>query len=357
MKMVKKVFAVAIAIVMALSVLGVCASALGTANGDEYMTVNVTTNKSTYSPSETVIVTVSIKNNYNATCFRFPILFDSSVYEMPTLINLTTYNSCNTKGTIASNTSNNGQFIPSNYSSDSFGCVLVQWTASVTGGTVGAINSPDGETAFSFELKTKSAAAGKTGTILIPAESDLFYYQAIQDTTDATTLYYMDSSSCTMTFTPANASVVGESVALVPNSANNSQAVIDEDTGVVSGLGVNMGSAEDVRYYLAATGGATIRVTPTDLGYGTGSTVSLVVDGQVVKSYQILVYGDVDGSAGIDGYDTSIVLNVNLGSSSLEDAAFAAADLTGDGSVDGFDLSVFLNVVSGVVEIDQANPF
>jgi len=357
MKMVKKVLAVAIAVVMAVSVLGVCASALGTANGDEYMTVSVTTNKATYSPSETVTVTVSIKNNYNATCFRFPILFDSSVYEMPTLINLTTYNSCNTKGTISSNTANDGQFIPSNYSSDSFGCVLVQWTASVTGGTVGAINSPDGETAFSFELKTKASAAGKTGTILIPAESDLFYYQAIQDPTNATTFYYMDSSSCTMTFTPANASVVGESVALVPNSANNSRAVINEETGIVSGLGVNMGSAEDVRYYLAATGGATIRVTPTDLGYGTGSIVSLIVDGEAVKTYKILVYGDVDGSAGIDSYDTSIVLTVNLGSETLEDVAFAAADLTGDGSVDGFDISIFLSVVGGVVEIDQVNPF
>ena len=160
-----------------------------------------------------------------------------------------------------------------------------------------------------------------------------------------------------MTFTPANASVVGESVALVPNSANNSRAVINEETGIVSGLGVNMGSAEDVRYYLAATGGATIRVTPTDLGYGTGSIVSLIVDGEAVKTYKILVYGDVDGSAGIDSYDTSIVLTVNLGSETLEDVAFAAADLTGDGSVDGFDISIFLSVVGGVVEIDQVNPF
>jgi hypothetical protein len=236
MKIVKKILAICIAIVLSVSVFSICASAAGTATGNEAMTVTVTTDKQTYSPSDTVTVSITVSCNYNATCLRFPVMYDASVYEMPTLINLTAYNTCKSSGTMSSNIKNDGTFIPSNYTAANFGCVLIQWTATVTGGTVGCLNNSTGELCFTFQLKAKASAAGKTGSIFIPPESDLFYYQAIQTPTDATTFYYMNKTTDTLTFVAANASVVGEEVKLIPNATNSSKAVVDDTKLYVYGL-------------------------------------------------------------------------------------------------------------------------
>lgn len=358
MKISKRILAVLLAVTLACSLFAISASAAGTPTGTEAMTVTITTDNETYEAETAVQVRVTIACNYNVPSFRFPILFDSTVYELPTIIGLTGYNTCASSGTISSNTTDTAQYIPEAYDSSAFGCVLVQWTASAANGEVGHINNEAGELAFTFELKTKSSAVGKTGTIFIPEESDLFYYQAIENPADANTFYYLDSTTCAMTFVPANAMVVGEQVALVPNEDYGTPATIDEENRFVYGFSLGIGSNADIKEYVKATGDAVIRSTPNDIGYGTGTDINLQIDAVTVKSYEVIIFGDIDGDAYSDTTDLGYVLSYASASSTCTDpVVIYAGDLTGDGIVDATDLSYYLAVASATTVIDQSNPY
>ncbi len=362
MKISKRILAILLAVTLACSLFAISASAKGTPTGTEAMTVTITTDNETYEAETAVQVRVTISCNYNVPSFRFPILFDSSVYEVPTIIGLVGYNTCASSGTINSNTSDTEQFIPEAYDPSAFGCILVQWTASVSNGEVGHINNEEGELAFTFELRTKSSAVGKTGTIFIPEESDLFYYQAIENPADATSFYYLDASTCSMTFVPANAMVVGEQVSLIPNEDYGTPAVIDEENRRIYGLPLGLSSNAEIKEYVKATGKAVIRSKPTTIndegGYGTGATVTLNIDAVPVKSYTIIIFGDVNGDAYSDGYDLPFIVSYVAASEVCDDPTIIyAGDLTNDGMVDGLDFPIYLSIVGAATVIDQRNPY
>lgn len=362
MKISKKIFAILLAVILAFSVMAVGASAAGTATGDEWMTVTITTDKGadTYETEETVTVTVSIACNYNVPTFRFPILYDKTVMETPTLIGLAAENTCASAGTIGSNKFTDGSYVPENYDADQYGVVLVQWVGSVQNGTVGCINNSEGEVAFSFKLKTLASASGKTGTIFIPAESDALYYQAMEDTTIATSIYYMDAESCTMTFNPANVSVAAADVALIPNEAYSSNAVVDEENLVVYGFNKGIASAAEVKTFVAATGNATIRVAAADSGYGTGSKIELQVGGETVKTYTMIIFGDADGDADITSNDLSLLAAYYGGGAVVPNTAILLAldiGIPQDADLNATDLAREATVYGGSVVLDQANPY
>ena len=359
MKISKKILAVLLAVTLALSLFAVSASAAGTATGTEAMTVTITTDNETYEADSAVQVRVTIACNYNVPSFRFPIMFDSEVYELPTIIGLKAQGTCAAKGTINENHTNGGaDFIPEAYDSSAFGCVLVQWTATVANGEVGYLNNEEGELAFTFELKTKKSAIGKTGTIFIPAESDLFYYQAIENPADATSFYYLNAETCPMTFVEANAMVVGQQVGLVPNEDYGTPAVIDEENRRVYGFGLGIASNAEIKEYVKATGGAVIRSTSTDLGYGTGTKINLAIDGVNVKSYDLIIFGDVDGDAMSDNNDLPQILLYSSSAAVCSDPVITfAGDLTNDGVVDFSDLPIYLAIASASTVIDQTNPY
>ena len=358
MKISKKILTILLAVTLALSVFAVSASAAGTPTGTEAMTVTITTDNETYEAEATVQVRVTISSNYNVPSFRFPIMFDAEVYELPVIIGLKSYNTCAEAGTVNYNTADTAQFIPEAYDPSAFGCVLFQWTASVVNGEVGSINNEAGELAFTFELKTKASAVGKTGTIFIPEESDLFYYQAIENPADATSFYYLDATTCAMSFVPANAMVVGEQVALVPNEDFGTPAIIDEENRRIYGLTEGISGNSEIKEFVKATGNAVIRSTGTEYGYGTGTVVSLNIDAVPVKSYTLIIFGDLDGDAICDVNDLSVCsLYANATQVCDDPNLIFAGDLTGDSVVDISDLPIYQAVANAIAVIDQTNPY
>lgn len=358
MKITKKILSVILAVILAVAVFGVCASAEGTANGDESMTVTVTTDRDEYAPGDDVTVTVSLKTNYNMTTFRFPIMFNSDVFEIPNLIGLTALNTAKAKGTLTSNSLTGDSTIVEGYDASEFNCILVQWTAGVSGSTLGCLNLPNGEDVFSFKVKAKSSAAGKSGTILIPSEYTGFYNQAIQTPTDATTIYYIDEANFTKEFISKTVSVVGETVDLVPNAAYDSQAVIDKENMFVYGFDVGMTSTAELKQKVIASGSGTIKVVYTSYGLGTGAKINVYSDDQIVKTYTVIIFGDINGDAVIDTNDSSDVLSAASGLKDYdEDSVIMAADLNGDGSIDTMDSSIVFAVASAIMDLDQVNPY
>ncbi len=360
MKTAKKILSVILSVLFVSAVFGVCASAEGTANGDESIEYIVTTEQEDYAPGDDITVSVSLKTNYNMTTFRFPILFDSAVFELPNLINLTALNTCKEKGTLGYNSQDVEKFIPTEYSSSDFGGVLVQWTASVSNSTLGCLNLPNGEVCFTFTLRAKTSAAGKSGTIFIPSEYTGFYDQAIQTPTDATTIYNLKDGGLTSSFehASANVNIVGETADLVPNEAYESNAVIDKESMYVYGFDLGMVSRAEITQKVKATGAGTLKITGTEFGVGTGTVIDVMVDDSVVKSYTIIVFGDVNGDAAIDTNDALDTLAVGSTLQSFSSQAIAfAADVTGDGMVDSADALKILAVAGTLASIDQVNPY
>lgn len=358
MNITKKILSVILSVILAVAVFGVCASAEGTANGDESMTVTVSTDKDVYAPGDEITVTVSLKTNFNMTAFRFPILFNSDVFEIPNLIGLTALNTTKVKGTLLANSLNDGSTSVDGYDSSEFSVVLVQWTAGITDSTMGVLNLPNGEQSFSFKVKAKTSAAGKEGTFFIPSEYKGFYNQAIQTPTDATTVYYIDDTKFTKNFVDKTVSVVGETVDLVPNAAYDSQAVIDKDRMFVYGFDVGMGTTAELKQKVVASGSGTIKVVYTEYGLGTGAKINVLSDNTVVKSYTIIIFGDVNGDAVIDTNDSSDVLSAASGLKDYEDdCIIMAADLNGDGNIDTMDSGIVFSVASAIIDLDQVNPY
>lgn len=358
MKITKKILSVILSVVLAIAVFGVCASAEGTANGNESMTVTVSTDKEQYAPGDSITVHVSLKTNYNMTAFRFPIMFDSEVFEIPNLINLTALNTTKAKGTLTANSSNDGSVSVEGYDASQYSCILVQWTAGVSNATLGCLNLPDGEESFTFTVKAKSSAAGKTGTFLIPPEYTGFYYQAIQTPTDATTIYYIDSDKLTTEFVNQTVSIVGETVDLVPNEAYESKAVVDKTNKMVYGFDVGMTVAAEVKQKVNATGAGSLKIEFTEIGVGTGAKINLMLDGAVVDTYSIVVFGDVNGDALIDNNDATDVVSVVSSLKEYTDSVvIKAADITGDGNIDMFDGDGVRNAAAALTTIDQVNPY
>ena len=359
MKTAKKILSVILSVVLAVAVFGVCASAEGTASGNERLDVTITTDKSEYAPGDTVTVHVSIKTNYNMTAFRFPILFDTEVFEIPNLISLTALNTTKAQGNLVANSANDGKFIPVGYDAEAKSCILVQWTATVSNSALGCLNLPDGEESFTFNVKAKTSAAGKSGTFLIPTEYTGFYYQAIQTPTDATTIYQIDPANLTMNLGgECRVNIVGETADLVPNAAYDSNAIVDKTNMFVYGFDTGMLTSADVRKKVAASGGGSLKITPTEYGVGTGTRIDVVVDETVVKTYYAVIFGDVNGDSVIDNIDAGNALAyVSLASSFDDPAVIFAADITGDGVVDNIDSGKLLAVVSLADSLNQVKPY
>ncbi len=90
---------------------------------------------------------------------------------------------------------------------------------------------------------------------------------------------------------------------------------------------------------------------------GTGSTLTVKTkDGEVIGEYVIVIYGDVDGSATINGRDAVAVSNSITGvAESLIGAAKLAANVEGArATINAKDASVIRAVAGGSMTIDQA---
>ena len=102
----------------------------------------------------------------------------------------------------------------------------------------------------------------------------------------------------------------------------------------------------------------TIEISMTTARYmGTGSTVTVKSnDGEIIAEYVIVIYGDVDGTATINGRDATAVSNSVTGSADpLTGAAKLAANVEGTRTtINAKDASVIRSVAGGSMTIDQS---
>lgn len=181
---------------------------------------------------------------------------------------------------------------------------------------------------------------------LVVAEN---YDQDDQATVDAT--YAALADAMNLVYIPAIAKVEG------------SNTNIDKDTKFISGF--TPGFTSYVPYIDVHGAGSMNEYTNSNGGIGTGAKVELVIgtgeDAQVVDSYTILVYGDLDGDARADAADANLLnfyVNhyLSFSTATPEKSAIGfAADVNNDGAVDMND--VYFLIRAGLMDsnyvIDQ----
>ncbi len=130
-------------------------------------------------------------------------------------------------------------------------------------------------------------------------------------------------------------------------------SIIDDVNLYISGLVVG----SSLETLIKATPGGKLVFHNTPKGPGTGTVVDLMSDGEVVRSYTIIIYGDVDGDGNIDSTDASVLVNyenyVVSWDSTTDAALYRASDLNGDGVVDSIDAGIATDVENYKLFIDQ----
>ncbi len=151
-------------------------------------------------------------------------------------------------------------------------------------------------------------------------------------------------------------------IQIIPDEGNNP----DKDTSVgqldkiIDGITPGtVNSAEELLALLtvSAPEGYTAEMTPasTALGYGTGATITLSVEGVgVVAVYHIVVYGDVNGDGAIDAFDAALVDQTVSGVHELTGVYRDAAMVASSDEVALADYSAIFEAAVGATDIPQS---
>lgn len=128
--------------------------------------------------------------------------------------------------------------------------------------------------------------------------------------------------------------------------------IIDKNRGLIYGLEEGLYDLEDFVDYE----GGTLEYMESEEGFGTGTVVNFIVDGEIHESYMIIIFGDITGDGVVDTYDTVKLASVVNYDIELEEASpFAlAADISNnDDVIDTYDLVDLYRVVNGDSDLPQ----
>ncbi len=127
--------------------------------------------------------------------------------------------------------------------------------------------------------------------------------------------------------------------------------VIDSENKLISGIAVGSDSITD---YVTPASGVTLNVSAGKLV--TGTSVEVLYNGNVVRTYKTVIFGDVNGDGWYDGTDSLIVNCIVKGLLSREqvgEAVYKAADCNHDGAINESDVVILQKAGLLISKIDQ----
>ncbi|MDD3241669.1 MAG: dockerin type I domain-containing protein [Bacilli bacterium] len=136
------------------------------------------------------------------------------------------------------------------------------------------------------------------------------------------------------------------SAPVIPNTQTISSIITGAGYNLASSkiYGLKVGSSIDELKTKLTVGGSV--VTSDRAVVSTGTTISITKDG-TTESFQLVVYGDSNGSGNIDAVDYSVVKSYIMRTNDLTGAYRDAADVNKDGAVDALDYANIKNYIMG----------
>lgn len=376
MKTMKKVATLLLALLLVVSTVSFAAFAEGETGS---FTVKITADKTkNLYPGDIVTFTINIKNNFNCTSMRWPVMYTTKVFE-PVIANDgngdTDYCNVNGFGSLGGvDSSLDSGELPStceafggSYSKTNYSGILIQWLGCTSSSALNYYNEPAGSDCITFQLRVKDVPTATSATVIIPATTQakgFFYYQGVTNPADPTTVYKMNSTTCTFASTGASLTVYKDPAGIKAKTGND--IVIDED-------GYIYGFTEVVRDYdeltdktignwIQAVGGATFSLEKNAAGtYSTGAVLHVKdADGKAVADYTVVIFGDINGDGLFNGMDSAYLvmgyLNIADWSEDLDpkaNATYFACDANADGWVENVDYGPLDVVIHGNGYINQ----
>lgn len=148
--------------------------------------------------------------------------------------------------------------------------------------------------------------------------------------------------------------VEGDLQLVIPEKATT---VIDKENGIIYGLKELITEEELFGTYLEVIGNGHLECEYTAY-IGTGAVVKLIDDatGEVVETYTIVIFGDLNGDGTVNNQDVIIAKNMNAGTVEFDmtSAVAFALDLYEDGLINNTDIAIIKGMQSGKIILDQA---
>lgn len=131
----------------------------------------------------------------------------------------------------------------------------------------------------------------------------------------------------------------------------NTNVTKDEDLGYIWGL--DEGYTNINKFITVTEGTGTFEFIQTEFGIGTGSIINIYdIYGELYKSYTVIIFGDTNGDATVDGQDAVITSWIMYSPNEFTAAQQFASDVDFDGYITDYDCKItadaalFLDFVS-----------
>ena len=330
----KKILSLALALVMALSVLTMGVFAAKTTPTATF-TVSASASEVATGDEVTITVKANATETFYAGPMSLPIEYDASLFEYvadsATVANI--YGAGTTKSAVKAEAG--------------------KLTVALTPSTSGAVTAPDLNGANLTVLTFKLKAIGSTGSSTVAIANDQKtaaniggkFYCGSFDSADPKTA---ELTEIGQTLNRVDTTISYKSAGkpeLVLTQADNG-AVIRNDlctgTGEFAGcvFGIDTINGESIEDFVTTAVGSIEVVANENDEITTGATILLKdASGEVVDTYVFIYFGDVNGDASVDSADAETIDFHNQFIELLDDdtAAYYAAELNGDGSIDSAD--------------------
>ena len=131
--------------------------------------------------------------------------------------------------------------------------------------------------------------------------------------------------------------------------------IIDAERHYIYGLKLSMSRDELMNEYLGVIGNGRIEISTGDVG--TGMTVELYSNDtdNLLETYEVVIFGDVNGDGEINSTDVTTIRMMNAGLIDVDpvDAYVFAADLNADNNVNSSDVTLVRIINAGLSQYDQ----
>ncbi len=135
----------------------------------------------------------------------------------------------------------------------------------------------------------------------------------------------------------------------------DTSAVVDPEAGLIYGLDAGLDSISD--YIDLVDNTCTLEYDTLTGEIGTGTITNVVRNGEIVDSYTVVIFGDVDGNGWYDANDAFLVNMITNGlvdESRLSEAMCKAADCNHDGLINELDFEMLINASIMLEDINQS---